>query len=77
MRRGVDDEAAVGLAMHVFVHHGGRIGREFADDLLEDVLERHESLDVAVFVHDERHAAFFPLKIQQLSCSRVVPEGTK
>ena len=56
--------------VHVLVHHGRGIGGEFADDLFEDVLERHQSLDVAVFVHDEGHAALVALKIQQLRVER-------
>jgi hypothetical protein len=63
-------------AVHVLVHHGRGIGGEFADDLLEDVLERHQPLDVAVLVDHECHAALVALKIQQLVLS-VVPEGTK
>ena len=59
---GIDDEDARRFAMHVLVRHGGRIGGEFADDLLEDVLERDETLDVAVFVDHEREAAAIALE---------------
>jgi hypothetical protein len=62
--------------VHVLVHHGRGIGGEFADDLLEDVLERHQSLDVAVFVDHEGHAALVALKIQQLRVERGA-RGTK
>ena len=68
--RRVGDETAVGFGMHVFVHHGGRVGGEFTDDLLENVLERDQPLNVAVFIDDERHAAFVALKIEQLRIER-------
>ena len=56
--------------MHVLVHHGRGIGGELADDLLEDVLERHQSLDVAVLVDHECHAALVALEIQELRIER-------
>ena len=48
---------------------GGRAG-ELADDLLEDVFQRHQSLDVAVFVDDERDAAPVALEVEQLHVER-------
>ena len=60
---------AVGIAMDVLVQRRGRAG-EFADDFLEDVLECHQSLDVAVFVHDQRDAPAVALEVQQLHVER-------
>ena len=39
---------------------------DLADDLLEQVLERHQSLDVAVLVDDEREAPAVALELRQL-----------
>ena len=58
------------FAMHVLVRDGGRIRGELADDLLEDVLERDEALDVAVFVDDEREAAAVALELVELHGER-------
>ena len=68
--RGIDDEAAVGLRVHVLVHHRRRIRGEFTDDFLEYVLERDQALNIAVFVDDECHAALVALKIHQLRIER-------
>ena len=50
--------------------------RELADDLLEDVLERDESLHVAVFVDDERERRRCRWKLSSCMLSGV-PSGTK
>ena len=60
---------AAGLAEHVLVQRG-RIGRELAHDLLEQVLERHEPQHVAVFVDDECEPATLLLELQQLLVQR-------
>ena len=44
----------------------GRVGGELADDLLQQVLERHQALDVAVFVDDEGQAPAGALELRQL-----------
>ncbi len=44
--------------------------RELADHFLEDVLERHESLQVAVLVDHEGDAAAQPPETQQLLVER-------
>ena len=67
---GVDDEHAGTLGVHVLVGHGRRIGGEFADDLLQQVLERHQALDVAVLVDDECQAAPVALEVGQLHVER-------
>ena len=54
--------------MHVLVRHGGRIGRELANDLLEDVLQGHEPLDIAVLIHHEGEPAPVALKVRELDC---------
>src|SRR5579871_2880180 len=64
--RGIGDEAAVRIAMHVLVRGADRIGGEVSDDLLEEVLEGHEAEDVTVLIDHERHAAPVPLKVEQL-----------
>ena len=46
------------------------LGREFADDLLEDVFERHQPLQVAILVHDEGDAAPEAPETQQLFVER-------
>ena len=56
--------------MHVFVRDGRGVGGELADDLLEDVFERHEPLDVAVFVDDERQAPAVALELVELHGER-------
>ena len=52
--------------MHILVHHGCRVGGEFANDFLENILDRHQALNVAVLIDHECHAALVALKIQQL-----------
>jgi hypothetical protein len=44
----------------------GRIGGEFTDDLLEQVLQRDQSLDVAVFIDDECLTPTVALELGQL-----------
>jgi hypothetical protein len=56
--------------MHVFVSDRGRVGGELADDFLEDVLECHEALDVAVFIDHEGQAAAVALERVQLRGQR-------
>ena len=51
------------LDVDVLVHHRRRVGRELADDLFEDVLERDEALDVAVFVDHEGEPAAVALEV--------------
>ena len=46
------------------------LGRELADDLLEDVFERHQPLQVAILVHDEGDAAPEAPEAQQLLVER-------
>ena len=46
------------------------LGRELADDFLEDVFERHETLEIAVFVDDESDAPPQAAKTQQLVVER-------
>ena len=63
---GVDDEHPGALGVHVLVRHRGRIGGELPDDLLENVLERDQSLDVAVLVDDEGEPAAIALELSEL-----------
>ena len=49
---------------------GYGLGRELADDLLEDVFERHQPLQVAILVHDEGDAAPQSPEAQQLLVER-------
>ena len=58
----IDDEAAIRVHMHVLVHHVGGIRRELADDLLEEVLERDQSLQVSILIDDQSDAAFLRWK---------------
>ena len=44
----------------------GRIAGELSDNFLEDVLERDDALDIAVFVNDECDALAAALKLHQL-----------
>ena len=62
----IDEPGAAGLAVHVLVAEAARVGGEFPDDLLEQVLERDQTLDVAVFVDDEGVAAAIALELRQL-----------
>src|SRR3954465_14141621 len=61
----VHDDAAVRLAAEAF-RATGRLCRELADDLLDDVLDRHQSLELAVFIHHETEALPVCLKLLQL-----------
>jgi len=67
---GVGREHSGALGVHVLVRHRGRIGGELADDLLEYVLERHQSLDVAVLVDDEGKPAAVALELPELHVER-------
>ena len=73
---GIDDEHPGALDVHVLVRDGRRIGGELPDDLLEDVLQRHQPLDVAVLVDHEGEAAAVALEVRQLQVQGV-PSGTK
>ena len=44
----------------------GGISGKLADDFLEDVFQRHQSLDVAILVDGKADTPMFALKIQQL-----------
>ena len=68
-RGGVDHEAVVALAVDVLVQQAG-VGGELADDFLEQVLQRHQSLHVAVFVDHERDPPPLSLELQQLLVER-------
>src|SRR5262249_9253976 len=68
-RRPVDEIRAVRLQMD-FRHVRGEVGREFADDLFEDVLQRDAPLNVAVFADDEREPTSLFLKIEELRVQR-------
>ena len=72
----VGNETAVGLGVHILVHHGRRVGGELADDFLENILDCHQTLNVAVLIDHERHAALVALKVQSCVLSDV-PDGTK
>ncbi len=63
---GVEDEHPRLLHVHVLVGDGRRIRGELPDDLLEDVLERHQAIDVTVFVDHEAEAPLVTLEIGQL-----------
>ena len=65
----VDQKAAVGVLEKILVQRAG-IGGEFADDFLEDILDRDQSLDVAVFVDDETDAALVLAEVEQLRGQR-------
>ena len=61
--------AAVLLGVDVLAG-GGQVSGEFADDLLEDVLQRHQPQHVAVFVHHDADAPPRVLEIDQLAVQR-------
>ena len=69
VRAAIDEERAVVLGMDVDVDLR-EVGREFAHDLFEDILERDQPLDIAVFVDHETDPALLVLKIEQLLVQR-------
>ena len=69
VRRAVDQVTAVGILEKILVQCG-RVGGELADDFLEDILDCHETLDIAVFVDDETDAALVLAEIDQLRGQR-------
>ena len=50
--RAVDDDRAVGLLLDALDIDVVLVG-DLADDLLDDVLQRHQALDLAIFVDDD------------------------
>src|SRR5574342_245094 len=44
----------------------GRLRSEIADDLFQDVLQRHQAEQLAVFVHSQAHARLALLELLQL-----------
>ena len=52
--------------LHILVRDRSRVGGEFPDDLLEDVLERDQACDIAVFVDHEGEAPARALELRQL-----------
>ncbi len=52
------------------MHHGCRVGGEFADNFFKNVFDRHQALNIAVLIDHECHAALVALKIQQLHVER-------
>ena len=69
-RHAVDDDAAVGVARATISRAAGRLRREVADDLLDDVLDRHEALELAVLVDDEAEPLAVGLELLQLGEQR-------
>src|SRR5690348_9407240 len=65
----VDDDAPVRLAAEI-VAGAGRLGGEFADDFLDDVLNRDEPLQLAIFVDDETQTLTVGLELLQLRQER-------
>ena len=63
---GVHRHAAVGVAAVDGGVRRRRLNGEGADDLLQDVLQRHQPLDVAVLVDHQPQAALLPLELGQL-----------
>ena len=51
--RAVDDDRAVGLLLDALDIDVMFVG-DLADDLLDDVLQRHQAFDLAIFVDDDR-----------------------
>ena len=68
-RQPVDDHGAVGAAL-VGIGPVGRLRREIADDLLDDVLDRHQADEFAVFVDDETQPLAVGLELLQLGEQR-------
>ena len=68
-RHAGDDDAAVGLAP-VDLGAAGGLGRELADDLLDDVLDRDQALELAVFVDDQPQPLAVVLELRQLRQQR-------
>src|SRR3954463_14409572 len=61
----VDDDAPVRLGLE-HLPPTRRLGRELAHDLLEDVLQRHQALELAVLVDDQAEALAVALELLEL-----------
>src|SRR5437763_4390021 len=64
-RHAVDDDTAVRLASEA-LGAARRLRREFADDLLDDVLDRDQALQLAVLVDNESETLPIGLELLQL-----------
>lgn len=54
------------------LHAGGHIGSEFADNLFENILQCHQSLNITIFVNNKGDAALLALEVQQLRVERCI-----
>ena len=52
--------------MHILVADRGRVGGEFADDFFQQVFERHQTFDIAVFIDYECVTPPVALELRQL-----------
>ena len=66
---GVDDEAPGLFPQHVLGFRF-RFRRELTHDFLEDIFQRHDALDIPVFIYDEGDAPPIPLELHQLPVQR-------
>ena len=62
MGRTVDQEAAIRVLEKVLVQGAG-IGGEFANNFLEDILDRNQALDIAILIDDKADAPLVLAKI--------------
>ena len=65
----IHQKSAVAFTDHIFIVVR-RVGRKLANDILEYVLERNNSLNVTIFVDHQRNTLPAPLKLHELRTER-------